>query len=149
MNRLVLFATVILCLSSLGCRDTTNLTGTVKHRGRVVVYGTVVAIGSDGETRSGIINIDGRYTISNLPMGKTIICVSSPQPPELSANNKLIGDKVPLVDLPERTAAAGSPTSEFVLKHWQMIPLKYADPQQSGLSVVLGRGETVYDVGME
>jgi hypothetical protein len=118
-------------LAAAGCRPSyADVTGTVSYRDRPVVYGTVSAIGSDQVTYYGTIQLDGTFTIANVPVGPVKFGVFSPDPyfePPVSAEVK--------ARIEESRRASGEKDRPKPPKgQWVRLPGKYADPLSSGLT---------------
>lgn len=107
-----------LCLAS-GCGSIRgSLEGQVTYQGKPVCCGSVVAVGSDGVTKSVQIQEDGSYAIPDLPGGPVRIAVYSPNPQEVRAQPSKFGTPPP---------PAGNPK-------WFAIPDKYGDLKSSGIT---------------
>jgi hypothetical protein len=114
-----------------------SLTGTVTYQGKPVIYGTVMALCSDGITRSANIDPDGSYRLDNLPPGEVNLAVVSPEPPEAAANERRGGRNAP---------AKAAPISAVDRSKWFKIPKEYSDPRLSGLTTAVSAGSSTFNL---
>jgi hypothetical protein len=133
-------------LAAAGCGpNRADVTGTVSHRGRPVVYGTVSVIGSDQMTYYGTIQLDGKFAVSGVPTGPAKVGVYSPDPyfePPIPAAVK--------AKVEEARRAAGIEVAPRPPKgQWVRLPPKAADPLTSGLIVEVAAQPTVVDLRVE
>lgn len=125
-------------LAVAGCgQQLGSVSGKVTFRDRVVVYGTVFALCSDGITRPTNIEPDGSYRFENLPTGQIQFAVISPEPAE--------------VDLSARRAGRGGgpmPGSAPAIdkSKWFAIPEEFGDPRRSNVSFTLNAVGMVYNI---
>jgi hypothetical protein len=131
---LVLFA----ALGLAGCDGgTTDVSGTVKYKGKPVVYGTVVVLGADGQPKAGEIRPDGTFRVGGVRRGPARVAVSSPPPPGSEPPRKPkagrdADDDKPIPEVP--------PAPPEVIKNWFPIPDKYGDPAKSELTAEVESG---------
>jgi hypothetical protein len=123
----------------LGCgAGSAELSGKVSFNGRHLASGSVVIVGHDGLPRYGNIEPDGSYKVEHLSSGMIRIGVSSPNPnadlPRDLRQSKLGGSTDASADIPEG---------------WFEIPAKYFDPESSGLTLELKRGQNTHDIQLE
>jgi hypothetical protein len=126
-----------------GCDPSTaTVSGLVTLRGKPAADGSVVFYCADKQIVRGLIGADGRYSIPNVPFGKTVVTVQShPRvPPGLKMQQNLPPAKYGPV-LPPST---GDPARPGVT-----IPARYALPEESGLSVVVDRTQLTYDIELK
>lgn len=121
-----------------GCSGGTgSLSGTVIFRDQPVVYGTVMALCSDGITRSTDIMPDGRYRFEGLPRGLVQLSVVSPEPPDLNAE-------------PKRASRTGgspaAPPPGIDRSKWRLLPVKYSDPRTSGQKTNVESGSVEFEI---
>jgi len=134
----VLLPAVALAFGGCAGGDCT-LAGKVTYQGKPVVYGTVIAQGSDGIRRTGNIGLDGSYSVEKLPPGAVKLTVESPQPPDQDTLNQA-----------PTGGPAGAPRNRKAIDRskWMALPDKYADADQSGLSTTLKVGANPFDIEM-
>lgn len=127
-----------------GCDSgTATATGIVTYQGKPVPGGSVVFYCADKQIVRGLIGTDGRYTIPNVPCGPATVTVQSPS--RLPAGMRLRQNLPPVKDgpLPPTQEAAES------VGRGGAIPPRYALPDESGLSVVVGRGQLTFDIDLK
>lgn len=137
----VLLVGVVGCGASRG-----DVQGAVTHRGKPVVWGTVVVIGSDHMPYYGVIQLDGTFLVRNVPLGPAQIGVSSPDPnleprfdkPEQKVRHEELRRKAGLETLPKPPKNA-----------WFRIPNKYNDPLKSGLTADVTSPSTTLNLTLE
>lgn len=138
-----LYAAVAVCLTAAGCsRGVATVSGVVKHGGKSLAYGTVMMSGSDGITRSGNIEPDGRYSIADVPAGTVRIAVVSPEPPDTKPDKT---GKAPPRD-PRREGATPPPIVDRA--KWVKIPDKYGNVTTSGLTATVPAGPFTHDINL-
>jgi hypothetical protein len=114
-----------------------SLSGTVTFQGKPIVYGTVIAVCSDGISRSANIEPDGSYRFDSLPTGEVKLAVLSPEPYEPSSS----------IRRGERSGPAKSaPNGPVDHSKWVKIPEEYADPRISGLATRVTAGHSTSDL---
>jgi hypothetical protein len=148
----------------LGCGSSSTtparLSGSVKLKKKsgeevLVKAGTVKVFGKDGQQYgSGTIRPDGTYSVNDLPTGDMTLTVETE-----SANPKRF-QNVPKYGGPRGNAGKGgdgrapgsfSPTPEGAQTapdpaNYVTIPMRYAAPSQSDVTVTLGRGSNSKDI---
>lgn len=117
------------------------VSGTVTYRGKPVPGGSVILYCSDKQIVRGTIGPDGRYTIPNVPAGSAVVTVQTHA--RVPAGLKLRQNLPPSVDSPTPPAAATSADGAV------LIPPRYALPEESGLVVVIDRGQVAYDIDLK
>ncbi len=133
----------LLTLLAAGCGPaTTTVTGTVTYRGQPVTGGSVILYCEDRQIARGIIGVDGRYEIPNVPCGTAAVTVQShPRQPE---GLRLPQQLPPSVDGPVPPSGPPAGPGPAVV-----IPPRYALPEESGLSVTVGRDRLTYDIDLK
>jgi hypothetical protein len=141
MRPLISTALVALALAACGCNaNTTDVSGKVTFKGKPVVYGTVVIVGSDGTPKSGAIQPDGSYRVADVALGPAKVAVTSPRPPGGEQARKQGRDSDGDVD--DKPTPAPTPAAPpEVIKNWFALPEKYGDPSRSELTAAVKRGE--------
>jgi len=146
------FAGVVLLVvlpALVGCGKRTGVvTGKVTYQNQPLTSGAVIFHGTDGRVDSGAIDSEGRYTIPQAPIGPARVTVQVGQ-----------SGPVPRVSGPGRTAAAKHPGDAKAGTHPSkagapqgkplVIPPKYQDPTQSGLTWTVTGGNQTYDIKLE
>jgi hypothetical protein len=121
----------VLLVAGEGCSEATGIvSGEVKLNGDPVPRGTITfhSRGSKPTGRFTEIN-DGKYTLAGLPVGEYAVTVQSTiQPPPTTAKG----------------AKAKTPAPKTV-----PVPLKYSDPEKSGLTFTLKAGDNTYSPTLE
>jgi hypothetical protein len=143
LRQLSLLAIVPMALSLAGCSSggRGSLAGKVTYQGKTVAYGTVMAICSDGITRSSNIAEDGTYRIEDMPAGRVMLGVVSPEPPDPGAFAGREGG---------RGGGAESPRPQFFDRSkWFPIPDQLGDPRMSGQETTVSAGENSFDVQLK
>jgi hypothetical protein len=112
----------------------------VTYDGKPLVSGSVMMVADDGLPLVGVINPDGSYTVSGVPVGKVRVAVNSPPPePPVNAGG-------PAGPLGKNPASAPPPLVDDA--GWFPIPEKYGDPEQSGLTFHVKRGPNIYNIDL-
>jgi len=118
-----------LLLARCGGAATGTVTGKVSSNGKLLPVGRVVFQDNQGYIESATIDRDGIYRMPKVRCGEMKVTV------QLPATEKV---------LLEEKGPAGRP--EFV--ETPRIPAKYADPNESGLSVSVEAGEQVFNIDL-
>jgi hypothetical protein len=123
---------VLLILAAIGCGPRVgHVTGKVLFKDKPLQTGTVLFVSPDG-SRQGFspIAADGFYRIENVPVGTVkIAVVSEPRvPPGLKA------------------AKPPFRTSDQTNEDYVPIPLRYMDPEHSGLTCTVEAGKQTHDL---
>jgi hypothetical protein len=118
-----------LLVAALGCGESVStVSGEVKVNDKPLPDG-IISFASQGKkkkVREGIIK-DGKYSVSDVPVGDTIVTVKETSTMTAPAPAK--GSS--------KTATPPKPTT--------LIPAKYGDPRTSGLTYTVQAGENVYN----
>jgi hypothetical protein len=112
-----------------------SITGTVTISGQPLPSGTITFT-SDAGTKpvKGSAITDGKYTITDFPAGPAKVSVVTTPPPSGA------GVPPPGVAAMPLPAGAGTPPGKYV-----PIPLKYSNPDKSGLTYEVKGGEQTKD----
>jgi hypothetical protein len=128
--------------ASAGCAaGKGTLTGKVTYNGKPVTSGTVQVFLADGSTRTGEIAPTGAYSIADVPAGEVKIGVSSPNP------KKRYEDMLSFAKTEEQRKAVQTPDPEQ-LKTWVAIPDALGQPDTSGLTATVKKGDTPHDIAL-
>jgi hypothetical protein len=116
-----------------------TVTGRVTHRGKPVIWGTVLLFAPDGKSAAGRIEPDGTYTVENAPVSPVNVAVVSQDPlyAHYARQIKSKREKVPMKQW------AAPPVDR---KKWFPLPQKYEDPKTSGLTMSLKGGPNTWDL---
>lgn len=137
-----------LAVAAPGCgAGTGDLTGTVSHKGKTVVSGSVTAVGADGLPRGAPIGPDGTYTLLGLPAGEVKLTVSSPNPATLGQGGGRGGTERGK-DGRQAPSEAGSAVNSEIVKKWFPIPESYGDIARTTLRATVKRGPTTHNIEM-
>jgi hypothetical protein len=143
MNRLIRTAAAALALvvplAATGCGGTADVSGKVTYKGKPVVYGTVVVVGSDGIPKSGAIQPDGSYRVSGVPLGTAKVAVTSPKPPGSEPAAKKPRGRDADDDKPPPEQPPPAPPE--VIQNWVSLPEKFGDPNKSEVTVTVKSGQ--------
>ncbi len=136
------------CLSAMtallasGCGPrTATVVGRVSHQGKPVSGGSVIVYCSDQQIARGLIGPDGTYSIPNVPFGSAVVTVQAPG--RVPAGLRL------QQTLPPSSGGPIPPTVDATEPGRVWIPARYALPEESGLSVVIDRGQVNYDIDLK
>ena len=111
--------------------------GQVKYQGKVVSQGSVVMVGDNRKPIVGRIETDGTYSVPGVPAGVVRIAVLSPRPGgALNSGPTGLGLRK---DATRMTAKAER-------SRWFPLPEKYEDPDTSGLTTEIHRGDNTFDI---
>ena len=127
-------------LAAAGCGGgTATVAGTVTFRGQPVPGGSVVLYCADKQIVRGLIGPDGAYSIPNVPLGAATVTVQTHA--RVPDGLRLKQNLPPAQDGPVPPEAAPRPADKAMA-----IPPRYALPEESGLSVVVGREPMTFDI---
>jgi hypothetical protein len=133
-----------LLLALAGCAEgRADVTGKVMHRGKTVLWGTVILQGPDGIPITGMIQPDGTYTVQGVAAGKVLLGVISRDPGVLAGTKRPRGFKSQHSDRPQPP-----PPTVIERSKWFPLPEKYEDPTKSGLEATLKGGANSYDIDL-
>lgn len=139
----------LMVLAAVGCGGgKTDAKGKVTYQGKTVVWGSVTLVDSTGQYHQGPIDLEGNYTIANVPAGKVKIAVTSPDPYAGAGRPKpsgTFGGKGQDGDDP-RLKFKREPVAEQPKPapgKWFPLPDKVNDPTNSGLTGELSRGKAL------
>jgi hypothetical protein len=137
---------LLLFLSSLvGCgRTTGTVSGKVTHQGQPLTSGAVIFHGADGRSDSGHIDVDGNYTVSQAPVGPVKVTVDTGSARRVSPP-KITG---PRRDNPAKHPGEKSGTNPAPMRK-VVIPEKYKDPNQSGLTFTVSGRRQTFDIKVD
>jgi hypothetical protein len=125
----------LLTLAVAGCQSRGDVAGKVTYKGKPLVYGTVLFVGSDRGSVQGIIQSDGTYSAPGLAIGEAQVAVSSPNP-------KIIGSMATWKDPKKKPKPLEVPG-------WFEIPARYADSITSNLTITVKGGSNTFDIDLK
>jgi hypothetical protein len=135
----------LLPLALAGCGGRGEISGQVKFKGQPLAWGRInfVCLTGKQTTHFSMIRL-GSYTIKGCPAGPVKISVEA-------IEARPISDKAPKM-MVERsrsiTGGADEPPREAIGK-FVPIPLKYANPESSGLEYIVQRGPQTHDIDLK
>ena len=125
---------VVLMVLAAGCsRGTGNVSGTVKFKGKPLPAGTITFYDPANGALSSPINPDGSYSVSKVATGTARITVAVPM---------AIGFQGP-------GTSDGKGDLPAVVKQTPSIPARYYDPDKSGLTCEVVRGDQTHDFDLQ
>ena len=136
-QRLALLAVAGLGLCLAGCRREVRypetgatLEGTVKYGTEKVLVALVIAQGKDWST-SSFIGEDGRYRLSNAPLGEVTLAVNTD-----AGKGEMMGKLMARSQLKSK-----DPVPKMI-----NVPAKYANPATSGIKTTVNKGPNTFDI---
>jgi hypothetical protein len=125
---------LVACVAALaGCSSPAVVSGQVIYRKEVLTTGEVSLVAADGKSRSGLIGTDGKYEITDAPLGPVRVVVTATRA-EVKA-----GKVTPL--------SASAPSPPVPVR--SLVPLKYRDPATSGLTYLVTPGRQTNVIELE
>lgn len=118
-----------------------TLSGRVSHDGKPLTSGTVQVFHPDGSDYTSPIQLDGTYSIADIPDGTLVVCVSSPNP--VAHYQQLFG----FARIEQHKASLKPPSPEIV-KSWIAIPWSYSAPESSGLTADISKSLNTHDINL-
>ena len=119
--------------AAAGCsKPVAVVTGTVTFDNKPLTTGEIHFLGPEGKSRSTVIGTDGTYRVDNAPVGKVKVAVVARK---VEGEGKLMAN--PWKALPKPATVTS------------LIPTKYNDPEQSGLSYDVAMGQQTIDVALK
>lgn len=130
-----------LIIAGCGGSSVGTVSGTVSYKKQLLKGGNVSIIPKAGEPRSSSIAEDGSYKISKVPIGPAKITVETKSLRPVSQKS-LPG---PYARAPKDVLPQGV---QGDAKRYVAIPDKYADPEGSGLSLEVKRGDQTHNIDL-
>jgi hypothetical protein len=135
---LPLFLTAFAC-ASLGCGGTGNVSGKVYLQDSPVTSGNVFFYRQGSNSVTAAISPDGSYRAENVPTGTVKVAVLPlPKGSKLDAKAAGMMKGMQKTVGKEQTPVGEAPTGKIVTF---TIPENYQDPEKSGLTVSVSRGD--------
>jgi hypothetical protein len=133
-GRAALLAVLLGALTGCGSGQG-EVSGTVRCNGKLLPFGTIHFLGCDGIPRAGQIQPDGTFCVG-VPAGEAKVIVSCLDEGRMNAFGR-------------STAGRGRSAPPILSgQSFSLIPLRYADWNASGLTVVVKRGKTRQDFAL-
>lgn len=136
-----------------GCGPNLKDRGVVKGKVTVgkkaLTTGTVMFYGKNGMSASATIAPDGSYEMNDAPLGECKVTVSVPNlpaDPMTRARLKGGGMKFPEGPKDPTKDSPDLPSAPRVPKEVVPIDIKYSNPESSGLSYTVQKGEQTYNI---
>jgi hypothetical protein len=117
-------------LAGCGGGSKSSVKGKVTYGSKTVKFGEVVIFGGDGVPRTGKIDRDGNYEVTEVISGSGKIAVRSLHPKEVAA-----ADRDAKLDPQD-------------VKNWFPLPESYGDPNTSGQTITINAGANTHDINL-
>jgi len=143
---LAILATVLVTAAG-GCgASNATVSGKVYYNGEPLKCGNVTFVSTDGKPSvSTRINEDGTYKFANVPSGNVKICVETE-----SLNPEKIRGRPKYSPPPGQKAPEGlSDNPSDMTGRYRPIPEHFGDPEKSGLTLEVKRGNVQHDIKLE
>ena len=134
-----------------GCGPDYKARGVVKGKvttgKKPLTVGTVMFYGKNGMTGSASIQPDGTYIMPDAPLGECKVTVTVPQmDPSSRARLKGKGPAMPSGPMNPEEGGVPAPPLAVIPKEVVPIDAKYSNPETSGLSFTVEKGEQTYNI---
>lgn len=121
-----------------------NLTGKVTYKGKTVASGSVILIAADGIPKYSPIQPDGGFRFESVPAGEVKLGVNSPNPAPDPDKLAMSAPGAKRGGREQQDPITATPTSDPKL--WFPIPVELGDPNKSGISTKLKRGDNNFNI---
>jgi len=123
---------LVSCLLLVGCSPRmVQVSGTVKYKEKPLTQGAIQFLGSDGASYAGTIGSDGTYS-AKVPTGEAKVSISCIDEAAMVKDTKAASDA-----LRESLKSGKQAPRPKGRKTYSLIPEKYADFSESGLTVTI------------
>lgn len=129
------------CAAGCGEREG-SVTGRVTFRDAPLRGGAVILFCEGQQIAHGAIDQDGRYEIPRVPLGPARATVRVPAPVK-----ELLRHRVPFPPVHNGPVGLNKQSPGAAAKI-PPIPPRYEVPEESGLTLTVGAGETVFDIAL-
>ncbi|WP_171469732.1 carboxypeptidase-like regulatory domain-containing protein [Frigoriglobus tundricola] len=128
-------ALLAIALASTGCGDSDSgrVSGKVRLNDAPVPAGTVTFHGENNRSASALLDADGTYTATGVPLGAVKVTVTTPA--QMGEKAKKALEKARNVSIQGRSDAVE-------------IPARYGRPEQSGLQLTVTSGRQTFDIDL-
>lgn len=137
------FTCAVAAVLLAGCARRADVVGKVTYEGEPLTSGNVKLYASDGVPRDASINADGTYRFREIPYGPARFAVYCMRAELVEHMQQLAG----------RGGRGGeivtTPDPEIEPEDFSIIPLRYSDPQQSGLTLEVDGPRCSFDLKLE
>jgi hypothetical protein len=154
----MLFAPALLALVAPGCGTTNpvapaSISGSVTLKGKPVTGGSVQFYTQSGTPYSASIAADGTYSVADIPLGETIVCVEteSINPVHKASKGKEAAGREAMMggrQAPSGQGGGGGGSKSEEGKYVE-IPKKYSNPKTSPLTLNVKNGRQVHNIELE
>jgi len=135
--------------SVVGCsKPVGDLTGHVTYKERLLSFGWVKLLGSDGLFRDAKIEAGGTYRFSGVPVGEAKFTVSCVDPKIQDAVRGLIGKRGDGNDKKPTEQGALKPAEDPFAKYY-LVPREYEDVTKTKLTFELQPGPNTFDINLK
>lgn len=142
-----LVLTAAMLTGASGCARKADVQGTVTHRGRPVIAGSVIFVSADNTALAAVIEPDGTYAVDGIPPGPVKVAVVSQDPAR--GRSVQAGDK--LLHRTGRGKRKGNAMRKLPAptKGWFPLPAEVGDPEKSGLLFVVAPGRATLPIELK
>jgi hypothetical protein len=143
-----------LCLAVAACggsKGRATVKGQVTIGGKPLYWGSVVFHGADQKTGSSNIDKNGNYVMTDAPLGdvKVTVTVPSTTPGRGGPPGKKPSSKNPTGEMKDPNKPSEGSNEAFDINKVVPIPEKYSDPDKSGLTYKVEKGEHNFNIELK
>jgi hypothetical protein len=156
MRQGILLGLLLATLGVVGCSGDLprgKVSGVIKHKGKPLARATVMFLTKDNQVYRGDLKEDGSYVVADVPLGPVRACVQqalptvSPRPDGQAVTTSAARDKASQGE--KRDQKWQPPPTAVPELGPDRLPLKYGDPNKSGLAFELTNAEQEWSVNLE
>jgi hypothetical protein len=152
MRWFLLAVVAALLITTPGCgRARSKVHGTITYHGTPLAGGTIILVGPDNQTYPARIAKDGSYKIASVPRGQILVSVQADTPrvpprpqPGARDSDAFAKGEMSLDDQSKGGRPPAQPAGPTVT-----LPVRYNDPNQSGLTFELSLADQEYSVDLK
>jgi hypothetical protein len=143
-------ATVLVTTAGCG-RPHSKVHGVITYQGKPLKGGTIILVGPDNRTYPARIGSDGSYHIASVPRGEIHVSIQTepPSPPPRPQPGAKDSDAFAKTASNLDDQAKGGGGQPAAPAAYIMVPARYNDPSQSGLSFELTEADQDYSVDLK